>query len=223
MIDVLIPTFGRADRIAAVVANVHEATTVPHRVVLIVEEDDGDSIAAAAALDAQLLVNTRTRNYAGACNTAYHQLDGDHLFAGADDLRFHPGWAEAALKRMQSNPWTLVAGTNDLINPYVAQGLHATHYLVDRRYLDEEGGTVDGGPGSFFHEGYDHNFTDTELVGTAKARARFLPCLESVVEHLHHGAGKSQHDATYALADAHFGDDSALYDERRPLWQDLSR
>lgn len=226
MIDVLVPTFGRADRLAAVARNIREATAgVDHRVVFIIEDDDlasRDALHACAETHV-CLTNARARNYAGACNTAYHALDGDHLFAGSDDLRFHPGWAQEALARLASNPWTQVAGTNDLLNPYVAQGTHATHYLIERGYLDREGGCVDEGPGSFLHEGYDHQYTDTEFIGTAKARARFLPCHESVVEHMHFLAGKSPHDDTYVRAYADEVKDSQLYDERRALWQDLSR
>ena len=66
------------------------------------------------------------------------------MFAGADDLNFHPGWDTAALAVMDG--WVQVVGTNDLLNPYVTAGLHATHYLVDRRYLDDVGGVVDQGP-----------------------------------------------------------------------------
>jgi len=82
---------------------------------------------------------------------------------------------------------------------------------------------VDEGPGSFLHEGYGHNYTDTEFIGTAKARARFRPCLDSVVRHLHQSAGFTPHDATHDKAEATYGADSELYDARRPLWQNLSR
>jgi hypothetical protein len=85
------------------------------------------------------------------------------VFAGADDLNFQPGWDTAALALMDG--WVQVVGTNDLLNPYVTAGLHATHYLVDRRYLDDVGGVVDQGPGSFLFDGYDHQYTDTEFIG----------------------------------------------------------
>lgn len=231
MIDVLVPTFGRADRIAEVAENVHDATEAPHRVAFIVEADDQASIDAVLAIahdDRNRLVhNTGTRNYAGACNTAYRAARGDraprYFFAGSDDLRFHPGWDRAALAVMDALDRVEVVGTNDLLNPYVGQGFHATHYLVDRRYLDRDGGIVDEGPGSFMHEGYHHQFTDTEVIGTAKARVRFQPAMDSVVEHLHFLNGKRPHDATYESSYAHLDSDAALYDARRSLWQDLSR
>lgn len=43
MIDVLVPTIGRAVRLATVAANIHAATEAEHRVVFIVEEHDARS------------------------------------------------------------------------------------------------------------------------------------------------------------------------------------
>jgi hypothetical protein len=116
-----------------------------------------------------------------------------------------------------------VVGTNDLCNPYVSAGMHSTHSLVDRRYLDEVGGVVDAGPGSFLPTCFTHQFTDTEFIGTAKMRAVFAPCLDSVVEHLHWSLGLTPSDATTAKTIAHLDDDAALYDERKELWCNLSR
>lgn len=222
-VDILIPTIGRADRLAAVAANIHDATEAEHRVVFIVEEHDGASFDAACSTGDTVLANPGPHNYAGACNHAYANTDGRYLFAGSDDLRFHRGWDRHALAVMGALERIEVVGTNDLLNPYVAAGTHATHYLVDRRYLDRDGGVVDRGPGSFMCDLLQHQYTDTEFVGTAKARVRFMPCMEAIVEHMHFLAGKSPHDETYVRAYADIEEDSALYDSRRPLWQDLSR
>ena len=224
MISILIPTVGRPDRLAGLAANIHDTTVAEHEIVFIVEEDDQASIA--AILDAgehdRFHINLEARSYAGACNSAYlrHRL-GELIFTGADDLHFHHGWDVEAMAHLDDQ--VLVVGTNDRLNPYVAKGWHATHYLIDRRYLDTEGGCVDAGPGSFLHEGYSHNFTDTEFIGTAKARARFRPCLEAVVEHLHHSAGRMAPDATTEKTQAGYGADAELYDRRKELWWNLSR
>lgn len=222
MIGILIPTCGRASRLGDVGRNASSSTELPHEVVFVVEEDDVASQQAAGEVGT-VLVNTHSRNYAGAVNTAYEQFGDrfDFLFCGSDDLRFHPGWDVAAMNHIDQQ--TQVIGTNDLLNPYVARGWHATHYLVDRRYLDDEGGVVDQGPRSFLQECYDHQFTDTEFIGTAKARARFRPCLESVVEHMHFLAGKNPKDDRYERAYAQELADGVVYDERKKLWWDLSR
>ena len=221
MIAVLVPTFGRADRLARVAANITENTETDHRVVFAVEAEDVESIAAAAELDVDVVVNEGRPNYSGAITTAYRETPAEYVFAGADDLNFQPGWDTAALALMDG--WVQVVGTNDLLNPYVTAGLHATHYLVDRRYLDDVGGVVDQGPGSFLFDGYDHQYTDTEFIGTAKMRARFRPCFDSVVEHLNAWSPKGEIDATARKTMRAIDTDSELYDSRRDLWFSISR
>ena len=124
MIAVIIPTYGRADRLARVAANIAENTETAHRVVFAVEVDDTASIDVAAELDVDVVVNERKANYSGAITTAYLATPAEHVFAGADDLNFHPGWDIPALALMDD--WTMVVGTNDLLNPYVTAGLHAS-------------------------------------------------------------------------------------------------
>jgi glycosyltransferase involved in cell wall biosynthesis len=222
VIAVIVPTFGRSRRLAAVAENVHEATTVPHRLVFAIEAEDRKSMRACYELDCTVVVNQRTKNYAGAINSAIQATDEPYVFCGADDLRFHPGWAEAALAHMDG--WIMVVGTNDLYNKYVLAGTHATHYLVDRRYPMEIGGVVDEPPGVMLPECFDHNWTDTEAIGTAKARCRFRPCLESVVEHLHAFSGKGHGpDRTSRKAMLRVNEDEQIYLARRELWFGISR
>lgn len=222
MIDILIPTLGRPERIGRIAENIRETTGVDHRLWFLVEEPDVATIDACRDAEQLWIVNEHEPNYSGAILTGYKHTDQQFLFAGADDLRFHPGWAEAAVALMDD--WVAVVGTQDLLNPYVAAGMHATHYLVARWYLDEIGGVVDQGPGSFLNGAYTHQWTDTEFIGTAKARARFRPCLESVVEHLHAYSGKGEApDATTAKGMVNVTQDAKLYDSRKHLWWDLSR
>lgn len=222
MIDIIIPTLGRPQRIADMVTAIHDATVEAHQVVLVVEAHDTDTITAANDTDALVVVNRRTRNYQGAVNTAYEDTSGDWLFCGADDLVFHPGWDQECLS-LAADLLADVIGTNDLYNPYVARGMHSTHSLVRRSYLDTLGGVVDQGPRSFLAECYDHNFCDTEFIATAKMRGRFRPCLTAIVEHLHPCAGKAEMDATYQRSMAEFDRDSRLYDMRMSLWAGLAR
>lgn len=222
MISILVPTFGRPDRLRSVATNALDNTDTDCEVVFIVEADDDDTMVAAFALDDEFpevrcVVNDRTHNYAGACNTAYQRTTGEWLFCGADDLRFHSGWDRAALRTGAP-----VVGTNDLLNPYVLAGTHATHYLAARSYLDGVGGVADGGPGSFLNEAYDHNYTDTEFIDTARFRGAFKPCLESVVEHVHFAAGKATMDDTYVRGQSLVSVDAELYRSRWHLWGGIS-
>jgi hypothetical protein len=217
VISVVVPTMGRPGRLAAVAENIAGSMSVPHEILFVAEPGDEATIAAVRAIPGgRLVLNARKACYAGCINTALGQMRGRYLFTGSDDLRFHDGWDTAVLAVMTGG--VLAGGTNDLMHPWVLDGRHATHYLVDRRYADETGGTFDQGPGTILNEMYDHNFTDSEFIGTAKARGVFAPCLEAVVEHLHCESGKSPDDATYARGRAHQAADRKLFRSREPMW-----
>jgi hypothetical protein len=110
-----------------------------------------------------------------------------------------------------------VFGTNDLGNPDVLNGSHATHYLIRRSYADNPGACVSG-PQSVLWEGYQHNFTDTELIETAKSRGVFVPVLDSVVEHLHPAWHKAAWDSTYEKMLAGNSADGREFQARCHLW-----
>ena len=221
MIDIIIPTIGRAHQLADVVQNIHAATLTEHRIVFAIERKDTASADAIAKLGECAVYNTGTANYAGALNTAYRAFRGEWIFTGADDLVFSHGWDSVALAA--AGGWFQVIGTNDLLNAHVLKGYHSTHSLVRREYLDAVGGVVDEGPGSFYPECYDHNYCDTEFINTAKMRSRFRPCLDAVVEHLHVSTGKVEADETYLRSIRHYDDDARMYDMRMSLWSGISR
>ena len=213
---VLIPTYQRSDRVLSLTQNVITSGDgiIPY---FICERDDKASIEAVVSTPgANLIVNRRTRNYAGAINTGVMETDEPFVFAGADDVRFHDGWFDHAVALMDGQ--IEVVGTNDLGNPDVLAGTHATHYLVTRNYATQA--CIDH-LGLMLYEGYDHNWTDTEMIQTATARGKFKPCLESVVEHLHVAWGKAEHDAGYTKSFANERADRARFMERKHLWESL--
>lgn len=100
-------------------------------------------------------------DYARKINAAFRvavEKGYDWCLLAADDVVFHPGWLDACL-RVHAATEACVVGTNDLGNSLVMQGRHATHSLVHRDYL--ECGTIDE-DGKILHEGYHHNFCNTE-------------------------------------------------------------
>lgn len=212
-IAILIPTVGRPHKVAAVTTNALESTEHAN-VYFICEADDTDSIdAVMSCVGANLIINQRSRTYAGAINTGVHGTDEPYVFAGADDLNFHAGWYENAIEAMRYP--IRVVGTNDLYNPDVKAGAHATHYLVERSYALR--GCVDA-PGMMLCEKYHHNYCDTEFIATATARGVFASCLDSIVEHNHWTWGKAEMDATYAKGRDTEQFDRVLFNERRNLW-----
>lgn len=216
MIDLLIPTYGRAHKIADIHANVKASMSSYYYLWFVVEADDTDTLSAVYAEGLVPIINDRTRSYSGAINKGYLGTAGQYVFAGADDLEFTPAWDQIALARMQND--VMVVGTNDRYNPSVLSGVHATHYLVNRDYLDKVGGCVDEGPKSFLWEGYTHNYCDTEFIATARHRGVFVPCLDSVVKHLHWSIGLSEKDATSVKGQESFWQDDAKYNARSHMW-----
>lgn len=211
-VAILIPTLGRAHRIPDIVAQVAE--TAPNaRCHFIAEHDDEETI---IALDGMKATVGEFGTYGKAINGGYLDCPEPVVMTCDDDCTYAPGWMEAALALLKGH--IMVVGTNDLHNPYVLAGEHSTHSFVDRRYIDDIGAVVDQGPGSFMFE-YDHNYTDAELVETAKARGVFAPCLESVVEHIHPDFGGREPDKTWLKTRRAVSQDHTIFTERRRLWE----
>jgi len=213
-VRVIIPVLGRPERADAVIRSLDRSSLgVGLLATFVANEDDHGQIAAARATGADVLViGKRTfGDYARKINAAVAATDEEWFFTAADDVCFCRGWAEEALKIAEQTS-TQVIGTNDL-----ARRVHqyATHFLVNRAYVAL--GTIDE-PGVLFHEGYDHNYVDTEFIGTAKARGLYAYARNSRVEHLHPFWKKAPTDATYALGRKHVGQDAKLFRRRQPLW-----
>lgn len=215
---IAIPVLGRPRRAGFVYESAVEATDVEHTVRFLVSPGDRQQRAACIATGADVVDvpwKPGPGDWARKINYAYRESDEPWIFLGADDLCFCDGWASAALA-VGEETGAGVVGTNDLGNPRVRAGQHSTHPLVRRAYADAEG-TVDG-PGAILCEEYDHQFSDDELVGTAKSRGQWAFARGSEVEHLHPYFGKAKMDETYEKALRGTLSDRALFDQRRRLW-----
>lgn len=195
MIDIIIPTIRPEDHpsLLAMLESLKKNTVNPYMIHIVRE---GSS-------------------YAEAVNMTYPKLVNPYFFLGADDIIFYSGWDTEALKLMDDK--TMVVGTNDLHNNEVLRGEHATHYLVSRKYIKEQGGTIDGSFRVLY--GYKHNYTDTEFIETAKARGVFQPCLSSVVEHRHWVFSLAPMDAVYEKGHRTAGEDQVMFNSRKHLWE----
>lgn len=217
----LIPVLNRPQNVAPLVDSWNEAGA-PGSLVFIVERTDEAELAAIRETDAMhLLVDPKTTTWPQKINHGVRMLHADWYLFGADDVRFRPGWWEATLAARRKHR---VIGTNDLANPRVTSGDHATHPLVEGRYARNVP-LIDGQPGPL-HEGYHHWYVDDEFIGTAKARGVWTPCLESHVEHFHPYFEKAEWDDVYALGESHAAEDKAEFLSRvdmiRTLWEATS-
>jgi glycosyltransferase involved in cell wall biosynthesis len=187
-------------------------------VYFICDPDDELEIRAALDAGANVIVSERGHTFATKANVAYENTDEPWIFLCGDDVRFAPDWLDHAEKLSDRFD---VIGTNDAAdgngNATVQNGSHADHMLVRRSYVDTYGASLDG-PGVLCSEEYNHFFVDWELVGLAKARGVFSPCLDSVVEHLHPGLGKGPSDLVYqSLQSDKSIADRETWNARKPL------
>jgi hypothetical protein len=158
--------------------------------------------------------------FAQKVNFGYDLTDEPWLFLVGDDVRFHPNWLDHA--QHASRDGAQVIGTNDLKNPRVVKGDHATHLLIRRSYVDERGASLDG-PKVVCHEGYGHWYVDDEIVTVAKAREVWAFAQHSKVEHLHPIWGGAEMDETYELGKSRAPADKELFEARMVEIREMSR
>ena len=212
---ILVPVLRRPHRVKPLMDSIKRATP-DARVVFITDPGDYEEhCAIAVERTPKTTVLTTGGNYAHKINRGFEHCSERLLFLGADDLEFHPGWLEACVEKLEEG--ADVVGTQDLCNPAVIRGEHATHFLVMRDYV-ELLGTIDEA-GKILHEGYEHEYVDNELIETAKARGVYAFANDAVVEHLHPLVGKAPTDELYDRMPARMKTGKAVYDKRRHLWQ----
>ena len=213
-ITIQIPVLNRPHRAAEVCASIFAHSVVEVEVIFICSPDDSAEIAACEATGERVVIvpwDPGNGDFAAKQNWLFPSLSAPYLLLGADDLEFTDGWDERALQVAQRTGAGVI-GINDDANPLVKRGRHATHPLVARSYISEVGGTWHDGPGIIYHEGYAHQYVDTELCAAAMQRGQWAFSFGSTVRHLHPLYDRrTPMDDTYrkALGDAHA--DKQLY------------
>ena len=205
---------GRPHRVAPLLASIEAATPTPFRVLFICTPGDTAVPAVIAAGAEHITVDYAKGDYARKINAGARHTTEPLIFTAACDLKFHPGWLEAATAKLTDR--IAVVGTNDLGNPRVLSGVHSTHTLVTRDYV-ERFGTIDE-PGKVLHEGYWHEFCDDEMVETSWFRNAWAFAADSVVEHLHPAWGKAPTDDLYDNQGIRQRQGRRLFLQRRPMW-----
>lgn len=216
-VAVIVPVLDRPQNVAPLVRAFKEASGATANLYFVVDEDDTDEITAIKEAGGTFLLSTRGSTFAQKVNSGYEQTSEPWLFVTGDDVRPHRGWIEAA--RSLSDKFDVI-GTNDSPdgtgNPRVASGGHADHFFIRRAYIHEYGGSLEG---MVCHEGYQHFYSDVEVIELAKARRVFTPCLASLVEHLHPDLGKADVDDTYRKGWSARERDEREWKKRAPLVQ----
>lgn len=219
-VAVLIPVLNRPERVEPLLESLNGCRSIiPIFPCFLCSPDDEAEIEAVTRSGVPPVVMSfppGPGDYARKMNFGFDYTPDEFVFLAADDLRFWPGWIEHAIgTHLQTG--ACVVGTNDLGNPSVTAGRHSTHTLVHRNY--RECGTIDDPEGGkILHEGYHHNWVDTEFIATAEHRGTYAHAHDAVVEHLHPFWGKATDDATYKLGRDTYHTDGALFKIRSRLW-----
>lgn len=211
---ILVPVLRRPHRVAPLLESIR--VTCNARVLfLCTYGDDAQIDAVDDAGEECVIINHHPGDYARKILVGYLMTTEPHIFCGADDLLFHPGWYEAACAKLTEGIG--VVGTNDLTNPRVMSGEHSTHSLMTREYIDQYG-TIDQ-LYTPLHLGYWHEHVDDEAIGTAKFRKAWAFAEDSHVEHLHPMAGKAPMDEMYAAQDERMAQSAPIFQRRKRLWR----
>ena len=210
---VVVPVMGRPEHAEPFMRSLRASTGLA---IAYAVTHDGDDPQVAKAWDhaGAHIIEVPDDEISFACkvNVGYRATTEPWLFIAGSDVRFRPGWldhAQEVAHRYQAH----VVGTNDLGNPAVLAGEHATHMLISRSYIDTVGASWDG-PGVACHEGYRHWYVDNELVTAAKQRGVWQMAFGSIVEHLHPAWGKAPMDDVYKLGQGAASKDRLRWEQR---------
>jgi len=213
LVDVIVPVLHRPQNVKPFMESLRASTGLA-RAWFVCEE--GDDVQADEVRSYGGNVLFHSGSFAKKANFAFDQLsalsEAQWVFLAGDDVKFRPGWLDHCFEVARRYK-AKVVGTNDLANPRVMRGEHATHMLVERAYVMEKGASWDG-PGVLCHEGYHHWFVDDELVTVAKQNGVFQVALGSEVEHVHPMVGKAPNDAVYDLGADKSQEDEKLFKAR---------
>jgi hypothetical protein len=210
-VDVIVPVLHRPQNVRPLLQSL-KASTGLTTAWFVCDVDDTDEQAEVLKYGGKVL--KRNGTFAEKVNFAVTRpaLKAPWVFLTGDDVMFHPSWLDHA-QHVAKNYGALVVGTNDLGNPRVMNGEHATHLLINREYITQIGSSWDG-PGIACHEGYRHWFIDDEIVTAAKQRGVWQMALGSYVEHMHPYWGKGEPDDVYELGQEHAEQDKATFNKR---------
>jgi hypothetical protein len=223
-VDVIVPVLHRPQNVRPFMESLLASTGLATPWFVCEPDDEGekDAVEEFADAGARIIATPCAHTFAEKVNFAYRLTsDTAHLRTDTpapwillvgDDVRFRPGWLDHAQdvgRRYGAN----VVGTNDLCNPRVIRGEHATHPMIRRSYVADKGASWDG-PHYVCHEGYRHWYVDDEIVVAAKQRGTFQPALGAEVEHLHPMNGGAEDDEVYAAGEKHAKSDAGIFEQR---------
>lgn len=210
-VAILVPVLGRPHRVRPLVENIQAVTPEPHTIYFCASDQPTIDELKRVMGTHVWAVFDEGDTWPKRINRLFTSTEEPYIFTAADDLLFHEHWLSEAMRAMKGMREEGVVVVEDMHNP------NGTMALIARTYIMKYGGSADV-KGQVMHPGYTHNWSDTELFSVAQSRRLLVRCRTSVVEHLHHEAGKMPWDDTYAKGMEHELEDRMLFRRRRRLW-----
>jgi len=211
-VSIVIPSIGRAEKLLRCIEQLYRVTDDFECVVVVEDEDKQttDAMQEAKGKYSGLVVvnNARRRGCVYCWNLGAKHASGDAFIPCADDVWFHEGWKEAALKALEKLNWSGLVGLNN--------GTGRTHKYFDDFYLATRDYCVDYQGGVLCCPHYKYICTDKEACLVAQRNNKYTYAEDAVLEHLHWRFGKSELDETYQLK-TRYGDsknDEKIYSMR---------
>lgn len=217
-VAIIVPVLGRPEHAATFVESLRANTPRDtYRVVVVCSQRSDAQVWSEYGLYVPL--NEEIITFAEKVAWAYPRTEEPYVLLVGSDVQFKAHWLESAMKVADKTGKGLIA-TNDLGNPRVMAGRHATHPLISRRYIEEKGASWDG-PGTIVHTGYRHCFVDDEWSVKAQTDGEFAFARRSEIEHNHPIWGKAESDWVYQKGQESFEHDKDLFISRVRKYTDL--
>lgn len=216
-IAIVIPTLHRAAKLDPLVTNIINTTpAMQFSINFVVDKDDRETQSVIPTIDWPIgMIVAAERGYVHAANLGVYATDEPLIALVNDDCLFYPHWYEAAIAHMTDG--ICVVGPSDL-SPATEGRDNATQPIFRRSYINERGGNYNE-VGRVYHEGYKHNFCDTELWQLAFHRGVAVFADDCVIEHRHPDWGTAPMDATYEQgAKQNWHHDAELFQQRKNEW-----
>lgn len=184
MICLIVPSRGRPERAAAMVASARALASGPVRIVVAVDDDDPTLPQYEMGLPAELMVVPH-QGYTGTLNAVGSSAWDDYSILGAfgDDVLFRsPNWDEIVQRTLQTPG---IAYGDDLIHGKN----HPSAVFMSS--------SIAKALGWLALPATSHQWADDgwKRLGQETGLLRFMP--DVIVEHMHPGVGKAEWDDTY--------------------------
>lgn len=210
-VTVVVPVLRRPQNAGPFMASLRSSDERTLPVIAVANTDDEGTAEAWRRAGSDLLwCDEEPGSFGQKANLSIDSVHTEWMFLVGDDVAFHPGWLDEALRDLPDH--VCVVGTNDLGTPAVQAGDHATHMFLRMDYVRDRGASWDG-PGTVAGP-YRHWFTDNEMVTVAKLRGVWTARTASIVEHLHPYFGRGEKDDVYRIGEDHANADGILWLER---------